>query len=122
MTHQGFYIQEGFLFKGKKLCVPKSLVRELLVNEAHEGGLMGHFGKYKTYKTLLEHFFWPHGLPQSKSRKDSIFVVVYKEVIRLHDLLRIIVSNRDSKFLNHFCRTLWNKLGTKLLFSTTCHP
>jgi transposase InsO family protein len=24
--------------------------------------------------------------------------------------------------LNHFWRTLWFKLGTKLLFSTTCHP
>jgi hypothetical protein len=24
--------------------------------------------------------------------------------------------------LSHFWRTLWYKLGTKLLFSTTCHP
>ncbi|RDY08173.1 hypothetical protein CR513_07638, partial [Mucuna pruriens] len=28
--------------------------------EAYKGSLMGHFGGYKTCKTLLEHFFWPH--------------------------------------------------------------
>src|SRR3989475_9338554 len=35
---------------------------------------------------------------------------------------RTIVSDRDTKFVSHFWRVLWGKLGTKLLFSTTCHP
>jgi hypothetical protein len=42
-----FYKHDGFL-------------RELLVREAHGGGLMGHFGVAKTLGILHEHFFWPH--------------------------------------------------------------
>ncbi|GKV43147.1 hypothetical protein SLEP1_g50480 [Rubroshorea leprosula] len=33
-----------------------------------------------------------------------------------------LVSDRDVKFLSYFWRTLWGKLGTKLLLLTTCHP
>ncbi|KAI3472895.1 hypothetical protein Pfo_030915 [Paulownia fortunei] len=55
----------GDLFKNctkgeNKLCVPHSSLHELLVREAHSGGLMGHFGVAKTLGVLHEHFFWPH--------------------------------------------------------------
>ena len=54
-----FLVQDGFLFKGNRLCVPKNAIRELLIREAHGGGLAGHFGVVKTLEVLKEHFFLP---------------------------------------------------------------
>ncbi|RDY14774.1 hypothetical protein CR513_00107, partial [Mucuna pruriens] len=185
LANGGLYIHDGFLFKEKRLCAQK----KLLVKETREGGSMGHFGEYKTFKILQEYFFWSnmkryvhhicnrclscksnkakvnlHGLytpltiptipwtfvldlPRSKNGRDSIFIVVirffrmtyfipchkvddvcimvnlfFKEVARFYGLPKTIVPNRYSKFLDHFWRTLWSKLDTKLLFFTTCHP
>jgi len=35
-------------------------MHELLVREAHGGGLMGHFEIAKTLNVLCEHFYWPN--------------------------------------------------------------
>ena len=193
-TWNKFVINDGFVFRANRICIPVGSVRLLLMQEAHGGGLMGHFGAKKTEDVLATHFFWPRmrrdverfvarcntcqkaksrlnphglymplpipsvpwadismdfvlGLPRTKRGSDSVFVVVdrfskmahfipchktddaihianlfFKEIVRLHGMPSTIVSDRDAKFLSHFWRTLWNKLGTKLLFSTTCHP
>ncbi|KRY02784.1 Transposon Ty3-I Gag-Pol polyprotein [Trichinella patagoniensis] len=54
-----FVVNDGFVFRANKLCVPASSVRLLLLQEAHGGGLMGHFGVKKTEDVLATHFFWP---------------------------------------------------------------
>ncbi|XP_019432645.1 PREDICTED: uncharacterized protein LOC109339632, partial [Lupinus angustifolius] len=58
-AHNGYFRYNEFLFKEKQLCVPKSSIRDVLVRESREGGLMGHFGVQKTLDMLKEHFYWP---------------------------------------------------------------
>jgi len=64
-----------------------------------------------------------HFIPCHKSDDaNHVANLIFKEVVRLHGLQRIIVSDMDVKFDSYFWKVLWGKLGTKLLFSTTCHP
>jgi hypothetical protein len=50
---------EDNLFRANRLCIPVGSVCLLLLQEAHGGGLMGHFGVKKTEDALATHFFWP---------------------------------------------------------------
>ncbi|RDY09298.1 Retrovirus-related Pol polyprotein, partial [Mucuna pruriens] len=64
-----------------------------------------------------------HFIPCHKSDNASHVANLFlREMVRIHGLPRTIVSNKDSKFVGHFWRSLWSRLGTKLLYSTTCHP
>ena len=54
-----FISQDGMLFKGNQLCVPKSSMRENLIKEKHSGRLAGHFGLDKTFALFVEHYYWP---------------------------------------------------------------
>jgi hypothetical protein len=186
-----YWLEDGYLFKEGRLCVPNCSLRQQLVLEHH---IQGHFGIDKTLGLLQRNYHWhgmkkdvgrlvnscgvcqrskggssnaglylplpvpskpwEHvsmdfvmGLPPTSKRSDSIMVVVdrfskmahfvackkvhdassiaglyFKDIYKLHGLPSSIVSDRDSKFLAHFWRTLWKKLGTNLNYSTSFHP
>jgi Integrase zinc binding domain len=86
------------------------------------------------------------GLPRTQRSKDSIMAVVdrfsnmahfvpcaktmdvsniadlyFKKIVKLHGIPNTITSNRDPKFVGHFWRTLWRKMGTKLQFTSAYH-
>jgi hypothetical protein len=39
------FMQDGYLFKGKQLCITIGSMRENIIRNHHSSGLVGHFGK-----------------------------------------------------------------------------
>ena len=87
------------------------------------------------------------GLPKNQSQNDSIMVVVdklskaahfipvkttykdaniadifLKQIFQLHGVPKVIISDRDPKFIGHFWKSLFKGLNTTLNFSTSFHP
>jgi len=54
-----YAIQEGYLSENNKVYIPKSSLRELRAQEAHNGSLAYHFDLNKTIDILKVHFYWP---------------------------------------------------------------
>ena len=55
--YDDYFIQEGVLFKGIQLCIPRSSMRLNLIKEKDSGGLAGHFEIDKTLNLLKEKYY-----------------------------------------------------------------
>jgi hypothetical protein len=87
------------------------------------------------------------GLPRTQRQFDVLFTVVdrfsnmahfmsckktsdvtycielfFKEVLQFYGWLKMITSNKDTRFLSHFSRILWKKMTTKLQHYLSYHP
>jgi hypothetical protein len=87
------------------------------------------------------------GLPNTSLRHDSIWVIVYRltktahflpvytnynakkyveiyldQIVRLHDVPKMIISDRGAQFIARFWEQLQFSLGTKLIRSSAYHP
>ena len=55
----GFVLYDGYLFFGRKLCIPRTSLRKFLIWELHAGGLPGHFENEKTIEAVEYRFYMP---------------------------------------------------------------
>jgi hypothetical protein len=58
-TWNKYVLHDGLLYHANKLCIPTSSVHLSFLQEAHRGGLMGHFVAKKTKDVLAAHLFCP---------------------------------------------------------------
>ena len=52
-----YTLQDSYLFKANKLCIPQSPMRDFLVWKIHARGLAGHFSRDKTIEEVESQFY-----------------------------------------------------------------
>ncbi|KAF3646328.1 hypothetical protein FXO37_20514 [Capsicum annuum] len=56
---ENFVVQDGYLFNGNRLFIPRGSLRDKLIQEMHSCNLSNHVGRDKTIANLEAHYYWP---------------------------------------------------------------
>jgi len=54
-----FLLHDGYLFSFRRLCIPRTSLRDFLSWEMHTGGLIGHVDQNKMIEAVEHKFYWP---------------------------------------------------------------
>ncbi|GJY28735.1 RNA-directed DNA polymerase, partial [Tanacetum coccineum] len=144
---QGFDLFRGLYCDDPDFREIWSKCDNAIILEGHAGGLAGHFGHDNTLALLREQFYWPKmerdvnrlikrcracriAKTHSSNAGLSVPVAPWKdvsldfvlEIVKLHGVPKTLTSDRDVKFVSHFWRTLWTRLGYKLQFNSSHLP
>lgn len=80
-------------------------------------------GKECNYVVVEKLTKYAHLFTISNDYKAPQVVEIFcKKVLRLHGLLKNIISDRDSHFLNTFWKELFHLIGTKITHRTSYYP
>jgi len=70
-------IVDGIRFRGTRLCIPNTSLRDHLIWEKHAGGVARYFGRDKTTVLVEDQFYWP------SVKRDIVRVVSHCQVCQL---------------------------------------
>ncbi|GKA00720.1 RNA-directed DNA polymerase [Tanacetum coccineum] len=56
---QQYSINNGYLSRGARICIPLSSLHEAIKLESHAGGLSVYLGRDKTLDLIHDRFYWP---------------------------------------------------------------
>ncbi|GJX12271.1 RNA-directed DNA polymerase [Tanacetum coccineum] len=123
---QQFSKLDGYLFKGARPKMER-VVSSFLREDVSLDFVLGlpRTQRAKDFVMVVVDRFskMAHFVPCSKTFDASQVARLYfAEIMKLHGIPKTLTSDRDVKFMSHFRRTLWTRLGSKLQFSSSHHP
>nr|GEV30431.1 hypothetical protein [Tanacetum cinerariifolium] len=114
---QQFSKLDGYLFNGARL-LERFHTYHIAKTHSSNAGLYTALSVPVASWEDMAHF-----VPCSKMfDAGQVARLYFVEIMKLHDVHKTLTSDRDVKFMSHFWRTLWTRLGSKLQFSSSRHP